>query len=107
MPQCAGTASRLVLMRRQADARAPTPLRRALERVVCAPVVLPRLEPHGEAPESAHVRENFARLLRKRPTASTQMPKRERAVAVSIELDDLDVRDANLLRVLLREEFPY
>src|SRR5262245_43804557 len=81
-------------------------LRRALDDVAEADVVLPRFEPHSEAPQPAQVLDDLGRRLRQRPAAPALVAQRQRAVAVAIEAHDLHVGDARFLRVLLCKELP-
>jgi hypothetical protein len=48
-----------------------------------------------------------ARRLGERPAASALVAQRQRTVAVAVEAHDLHVRNAHLLRVLLREQLAH
>src|SRR4029453_6872696 len=98
---------------RRSRARGPTlsltidRLRRDLDNIAEANVVLPGFEAHGKAPQAAQVGADLGGGFRQRPAAATLMAQCKRAIAVAIEPDDLHVGHAHLLRVLLREELAH
>src|SRR5690242_13742274 len=81
--------------------------RRAFEDVADALLAVPRLEPHGEAPQATQMRNDLRGGVRERTAASAMMAQRQRAVAIPFVADYLDVRDADVLRVLLRKELAH
>src|SRR6185503_19520555 len=79
----------------------------ALPDLVDARLVLPRLEADRETPQLAHMREHLRRRVGQRTPAVAMVAQRQRPVAVAIEAHDLHVRNANLLRMLLREQLAH
>ena len=55
---------------------------RTLHNVPNPLVVLPRLQPHAEAPQPAHVRDDLGGRFGERAAPPPQVPEGERAIAV-------------------------
>src|SRR6476469_3520582 len=81
--------------------------RRALDDVAHLRLAIPGFEAHGEAPQSPQMRNDLRRGVGQRAPAAPVMAKRERAVAIALVADDLDVGPADVLRVLLREKLAH